>query len=653
MKSLETNLLGLYGALVDDLCAFYPEENQEWMRDLTRLTFLVSKRGSLFITVDLPEVGKHLDRCLSNSIFLPSRLPGQGRLRGCPMPRLFGALYTKIFDTNGLLREDVDIVAVKLLRQLYYAGKKVHHDCSPKALYRAVKEFFDVEKEIRAPTLDWDGDPLLLALPTSIHLHDDAGLASVEPSLFGDYPNERRSPSFHACVELTQRLADVFSTQIGEIPIERMSPRHGPGAVSDLKAGMNKYSFHSWSEKLEQCFPYDQFAVANGSFAEDNEDLRFRNRESPSKLCAVPKTQKGPRLIASEPLAHQWCQQALRAGLLYRFGYSFLQPFIDFADQRKSQVAALDASTHGGGCTIDLSSASDRLSTWVVERVFRRNTYLLNQLHSCRTRWLVNSIDKKSPKFVKLRKFAPMGSAVTFPVQSIVYSLVSLAATIVAENGPATRWSHRRLMNEVSSLSGRVVVFGDDMIVPEAAYSLVTEVMTYLGLKVNVNKTFVGGNFYESCGVDAYRGVDVTPIYYLQDPIESDPNSIVSAVASSNNLFRGGLWRCAQWLTSRLPKRFLVNLPITRETEFGLSLYSFCGSQSSHLKSRWNDQLQRSEQRVLTFVCKESRAEGRGPSALLQYFTERPAPIYKWESGWTQRRNTKLRLTYSMNRSAS
>lgn len=656
MKNHDPRLLGLYTALIDDVCRYYPGSVPEWKQTQVYLHSIMESRGTKFFTIDLVAAGKHLDRCLSAGQFSRSGLPHQRprRKRGV-IPRLFEGLYLLAFHENGTVRSDADSTAISLLRQLLYAAKKVRYTCDPASVYQTVAEYFSIEQDIDIPSFAWDSDDLGTARVAEHHLRDAIHGAvpsvSAEYSLpFGNLP-ERRNASVEilpGLYELCQQVADIISTGIGEVTYASLSPHHGPGAVSDQKLG-SKYNFPHWPRKLELSFPAIGFALANESlFRGLDEDLWnpiFGLHEPPSKLIAVPKTQKGPRLIASEPISHQWMQQALWTFLQESIKTTFLSKMIDFRDQSHSGKAVLAASARGSGCSIDLSNASDRLSCWLVERFFRSNYSLLSAFHAVRTRWLVNTVDKKHPKFHKLRKFATSGSALTFPVQSIVYSGLALAGVLYV-NGvrPA---SNRRDWAQLRKLCTRwsksVRVFGDDIIVPEDSASTVIKLLTELGLEVSTTKTFVGGNFYESCGTDAYVGVDVTPTYVLEFPVESKPSSIASAVECSNNLHRRGLWCAAAWLVDQVPRNLRRKLGIWAMDDGRFGLKSFVGMSNPHLKETWNEHYQRWEYSALSIDSKiEKRSTDQGISSLLQYFTEAPPPDLVWESGFNTRRPRQL-----------
>lgn len=688
MKSQEIHLLGLYAAMVDDCRRYYPGDAREWSRDLTRLRSAVESRGSKFLTIELPNLGKHFDRCLSRGSYSTPRdmdkLSFMSRRRGEILPKLFWALTSRIFYRHsGVLRPDVDVMAISLLRQLLFAAKKVRIANEPRTTFEAVRKFFNVEEECRRPSYCWDCDNLLgdsqpvptlwdgseepydvdiLPLPLSDKYRRSS---SGSDSTGNDRPLKRYASylpiwedvlSDGTC-EVVQQVADCLAIDIGLMSLSDFRPKHGPGAVSDLSLGVSKYSFPNWPMKLELEFPSDEFAVPNSGFLDgsegDESGPRLSRHEPPSKLIAVPKTQKGPRLIASEPTAHQWGQQAIRAALLDRWQSLFVSKSVDFFDQSLSQRAVLQASAKGSGASIDLSSASDRLSCWVVERFFRKNESFLKALHSTRTRWLSNGIDKKLPQFIKLKKFAPMGSAMTFPVQSMVYATVAIAVRMYTNGYRAGDANHRVSLATVRNLAreaaSHVRVFGDDLIVPEEDALRVIEVLTYLGLEVNEDKTYIGGDFYESCGVDAYKGVDVTPTYFLEVPVESAPTSVISAIESSNNFHKCGMWSTSNWIAGLIPDRIRSDLLIKPVGCGAFGLESFCGFDVSHLGKKWNEDLHKDEFYFWAPYTRTQKKKTEGTYSLLQYFTEGPEPsedgvLPPWQAGIPGRVRTRLRM---------
>lgn len=645
MKSLELYLQGLYDALFEELHYKFPTSRTEWNRDSSRLHDAVSNHGIKVYTIFLPDICKALDRALADGYIAPLKLPLAGADRGWKSPRLFKGLFQRIFDTDGLLRARPDTDAIRLLRQLLLVAKKLRIECDDSKTHKAVAEFFGIERDIRRPTLNWDEDHLDVGLAANTDLSDCVQQTdSGAPDLFRVSVADRTLPFSVQIVSCIQLCADIVASTLGRFDPADWRTKHGPGAVSDLRGDGSKYSFPNWPEKLDSIFPLDEHAYSNtGVWADEVSsgavNSRFSTHEPPAKLIAVPKTQKGPRLIASEPTAHQWAQQSVNDFLRSQYKNTPVFNSIHFRDQGFNQEAALQASLDGEMWTIDLSSASDRLTLWLVERMFRRNPSLLTALHASRTRWLINNIDKKQPKYSKLWKLAPQGAAFTFPMQTIVYATIACACLLSVEGVAPT-------IRNLRDASRRVQVFGDDIIVPSTVGQQVTDILDHLGFKVNRQKTYGNGNFRESCGMDAFAGQDVTPAYITKYPDKARPESIVATVACHNNFALKGLWHVCDYLKTTL----LQNFPHLRIAEVPLGSGTFGWYQifpkNSHLRRRFSKEYQVELYEAHDLVTHVSRREHPGSWSLLQYFIEAPDPEIFWSSGWNSIPSLSLKLRW-------
>lgn len=419
MQSYASYLQGLYNAMFLSIAEYDPTLRRDCERDASRLLSLVNTRGLPYFMVDLPAAGKHFDMCLSTGLLTRPEIAGFRPFRkGGIVPRLFKGLYLRVFDENGVLKDDVDVAAIRHLRQLLYAAKKVKVTCDDSKTWEHVHEFFQIDQEVRLPTLCWEDDELGIENIRDLHI-GDPDILPLSP-LFGVRSTSEVEESFfqrnHGLDEAIQRTADIISATLGRFDPSEWKTKHGPGAVADQRHISFKYDFPNWPAKLDRVFPVADFGFTNfaswaNSLRDQEFDQLFLLNEPPSKLIAVPKTLKGPRLIASEPVAHQWCQQTILDFLVTRLANTPLSKAICFNSQLANQEFAMRASHDQTHATVDLSSASDRLSCWVVERIFRRNSSLVEAFHASRTRWVANAIDRKSPQFHKLRKFACMGSA--------------------------------------------------------------------------------------------------------------------------------------------------------------------------------------------------------------------------------------------------
>lgn len=628
MKSLDTtNILKVAVGICEDLRLAFPEYRGV-DRDINRLSRLVEHRGLGVFTLDLPQ----LDTLLLEGLAcgrLHRRGPLSQRVSSrCQVPKLFSGLWLRVFDEDSCLLEVPDITAISFLRQIFCLGKRLEVSCTPDRIKDVVKEYYNVETSLRSPTLSWDSDELDPGNSIrTIHFRD--GLDADHAPLFAE--RSRDLPDGEArikyLVERLQQFCDAaacqfgyfdsynFSNEINGISGRQTGFRHGPGAVTDAKKGFFKYEFPNWPRKLGFIFPYDSCGTHDLSV-----DDYPAEHEPPSVLIAVPKTAKGPRLIAKEPIAHQWCQQLIRRFLLDRSRGSFIERFATVDNQEPSKLMAVRASLDGSLATVDLKSASDRLSCWAIERAWRRNPTVLSAFHAVRTRWIRDELLPER-NFLKPKKFAAQGSALTFPVQTLFFLCCVMACL------PCRDWK-----DAVSRYEGRVRVFGDDIILPTTGYADLICLLQYLGLAVNKDKSFATGLFRESCGMDAYRGHDVTPV--KPKTFRSDTSESRQALLdTANNLFKKGYWRASEALLSTAPAWFYKNLPVTALDSGAVGLASYCGSDTSHLPCRWNDRYQRLEVRAWSLRSHVRRKKANSRQAFLQFVTEGPSQDLEWSSG--------------------
>lgn len=632
-NSLVAHTRAYYHKMFDDIKWLYGARLVEWERDLSHLLRVLEEHGMRIPCVDLPAVAKHFDKCLDQGRYTPNRaVLQQLKSREVRVPKFLGYLYLRVFDNDGKLRSDACIDAIVVIRQLYMGLKKLELPCSNRSVHDEIQNFLEIEPQLRRPNNNWESiapefDGKLSFLSCSRN-RDGRGRFANEPSKV-----------LSLRLRLLHDVCDITAVMLGNLSDEsekdRELPKHGPGVVSNLRRGEDKYSFPAWPERLEAVFPYSRYAVANeGLLFEDSRDLSAR--DTPSRLILVPKTLKAPRLIAAETVEKQWCQQLVKRQLEVRIAKGPLRDSIRFDSQEKNQEKALIGSNNGAFATIDLSSASDRLSLWTVERVFRRNSTVLERLAAVRATEVGGDL---LPRPVKgLRKHSTMGSAVTFPVQTIAYACMAIACVL-----PLGR---RVTLASIRRASSKVQVFGDDIVIPTHRLHILKEMLSYLQLKVNEDKTFGGVNFRESCGVDAFRGHNVSPIYakHLPDERASD-GKFASYVATSNNLHKAGYWATAQLFTQGLAhKDSLLCVVPTTSGSFGYQ--SFTGYKPSAHR-RWNKNLHKYEVKTLMPVKASESFRRTTHASLLQYFIEEPEPVYDWRADYKKYGRVSLRVGWT------
>jgi len=197
-------------------------------------------------------------------------------------------------------------------------------------------------------------------------------------------------------------------------------------------------------------------------------------------------------------------------------------------------------------------------------------------------------------------------------------------------------------VREIEKLEEEVAVFGDDIVIPTDCRELFVEALEVLHFKVNERKSFWTGKFRESCGVDSYDGVDVTPVYW-KTFFNGRPESLASVVGTVNNLYNRYLMNASLRLASTLPTAHLATV-VTGSGVFGLESRS--GQDNSHLQRRWNPHLHRFEVKALGTLSRQHRTATNDETALLQYFTEAPEPTTMWTHGVLQRPQLKTRLRW-------
>ena len=615
--------LRIFEGLVQDFADIMGVERSTFMGDFEMISRCLKSRGVKVIFLDLPALCKAFDKAVDRGEWSEEHGKGVPFCRK-GRPILFKSLLHRIFDRNWVVSREADTMAIFCFRQACRLFKKYRIECPQETLKEKIREFIQIEETLPKPRLSWGEDDLLRvgAYPNLI----DLGFAATG----FDYSSESLAGTPVLSYGLFRALVEIQKTADNLLKGYRFNrawfkPKHGPGAVSEPYEN-SKYEFPTWPVRLESFFPFAEYGLVNYTYA-DGKPFD-ETKCSSCKLIDVPKDYKGPRLIASEPISAQYVQQGLMSVLRQNTSKSILRHSVDFRSQEPSRKMALSASVDGSFSTIDLSSASDRLSCALVECIFRRNFVFLEILNSART----PEVRLPDGSVLRMKKFAAQGAAFTFPVQSIVYAIICIGVVKSLNFGMTT--------TEAAKL---VRVYGDDMIVPRYAFDLVCEVVNALYLEVNRDKSFNDGLFRESCGMDAYRGDDVTPASILTFFDKVSPSTLVSVVDASNNLYKKGLVRASAALLETIPKDKLLNLAGVDSTS---TVFGLLGPRNPRLKRRWNSLLHRYETRILTVESKVRKSLPDGHSRLMQWFIENPAQEIRWIPGEVKGVKARCRLRW-------
>ncbi len=236
-----------------------------------------------------------------------------------------------------------------------------------------------------------------------------------------------------------------------------------------------------------------------------------------NKACVVPKTAKIDRMISIEPSGNAFLQQSVGSYFrkrLQRIG-------INLDDQRPNQDGAFRAIVDDLS-TLDLEAASDSVSTSLVRWVLPPEWYsLLNALRSSKTRL--------DGQWIYLDKFSSMGNGFTFELETLIF------------------WG----ICKACGCNRELLVYGDDLIVPRENARHVETALAFCGFKLNREKSFFDGPYFESCGKHYYELDEVTPVFQ-KEAIKD----LLSAFRAHNRLTRWAI-RTGMWYVVRKALKFI------------------------------------------------------------------------------------------------
>jgi len=486
--------------------------------DLKTIEHRVEHEGMSFLTITLPSFGKDLQKGLDRGYVAHDLWTGF-RFRGGLPVFLRGFLELVFSPESGVLLDNPSVDAIKALHQITSMFAKVALPCSDERVRAAIDRYVECEQEVRT---------------------SDSRRSEVLNSEFHDVGRVL--------------FSEIFTRIDMKVYEGELIPKHGPGATADRLRANAKYNQLEWTTRLDKYFPFGEFVLPNWRYWSVLDEVSFLEPgdERPVRVITVPKTLKTPRIIAVEPTCMQYTQQALLEMIVSEIeGDDFLSPLIGFADQIPNRELAREGSITRDLATLDLSEASDRVSNQLVRLLLRNHSNMAGAVDACRSR----KADVPGHGVIRLAKFASMGSALCFPFEAMTFLTVIFLAISRDLNTPVTKSLLRKF-------SGRVRVYGDDIIVPVEHASSVSSMLEVFGLRVNGGKSFVNGKFRESCGGDYYDGHWITPVRVreLFPQSRKDAAAVVSTVSLRNQLFQAGFDRTVEWLDDLL-ERILVRFP--------------------------------------------------------------------------------------------
>lgn len=382
----------------------------------------------------------------------------------------------------------------------------------------------------------------------------------------------------------TSALAEIMDTLLIQ-PDGPMLFRHGPGSVAErgittLTQKQEELRYHPLFDTIlyrESGTIYADLALPAALRGLVGSDPRIS--DDVARILFVRKNYKTARTVCMEPTSFMYMQQGLLS-LLRRCMVaprSFLRRYVNIDDQGRNQSMALNGSGSGGLATLDVSDASDSVSWDLVSRVFSPEWTEL--LQSCRT----DQVYLPRGGIMRVKKFAPMGSAVCFPIQCLIFTAICVLANSLYRSGVTFEqfsdpdsWEMRHLYRVHFPRSEELCVYGDDIVIADYLVSLMMDLLPYFGFVLNVSKSFYGSQAVrESCGIYALNGDDITPLIFKvgelpllehsDDPSPEQKGKAVAVeyglIAMANMAYAEGYDRLRSYLLQMVHPGHFVFLP--------------------------------------------------------------------------------------------
>lgn len=500
-------------------------------RDIHTIEHRLSCEGESFLTKTLPSLGKAFDLALQGNSPLRTTAFKKKR-RGAALPAFLQALLRRVFLETGWIRENPCIKTIRCLRQLFFWCKKIEKGFTDETLRQAISDFIEIDGLL----------PSFEDIPRVGLLGTAKGLIE---QIFRHMP----------------RLASLI-------------PKHGPGSVA-TGAGptLKRQSKHCFTS-LERAFKPYHFFYSLSDLCENYELITERTKceFGLSRTQFVEKDSSGPRTIGLEHAEYMWCQQALK-GYLYDHiqSHKLTKGRVNFTDQTINRELTKRWSEYD---TLDMSKASDRNSLGLVEALFC-NTWLWRYLLACRSPGTI----LPDGQLLWFKKFAPMGSAVCFPIEAIVFFVLAVGS-LVRQGFP------------LSIALKSVYVYGDDLVVPHGYFTGLKSDFEQFGLKFNEDKCCIAGKFRESCGLDSYDGANITPTRMKRVYPDRHTISLIPIIEHANALSKAGYWSASETFRRLAVQRFKalkdLRLPVSGRSRLPI-LYWHSFYQASTVRYMYKD----------------------------------------------------------------
>jgi len=189
-------------------------------------------------------------------------------------------------------------------------------------------------------------------------------------------------------------------------------------------------------------------------------------------------------------------------------------------------------------------------------------------------------------------------------------------------------------------------VYGDDIIIPWSKAREVIEALEFFGLRVNRDKSCLEGSFAESCGVDAFKGVNVTPTKIKS--VWANPRTAseyASWISYANSFYRLGLFMVYEYIVELVTSKYgrvpfkgeleiESDFPDSHKGELSVTdcvpMFHGLPIGQAPLPTRWSKRYQKRMYLVNVVTPIKNKHSNLGWTNLLRYFTERGG-VLPWE----------------------
>jgi len=535
--------------------------------------------GLGFLTKTLPRLAKAFDKALAGDTLLNTNRLGFKTLVDSELPRFLGEFFSRVLSKDGTVLPHPCSDSVRVIRQVLYLFYKYELPYTEEQEQDVLSRFEKTEKEISnmAPQFQEIGKDVATS-----------------------YSVRRTNQVDRSTAQIVREARILLQALFKSFDPSDIIPRHGPGVVATKQRYSGKYLWSNVSANITSCYPFDAYFRASlGHVCDSYRDFeKVTDMDLPAKVILVPKDSRGPRLISCEPVDYQWIQQGMMRSLVRLVeSHPLTRERVNFTDQSLNQFYALVSSRYGRYATLDLNEASDRVSVDLVRLLFPEHVF--TYLMACRS----SSTVLPDGRVIPLQKFAPMGSAICFPI---------LALTVWALLSAGIPDAHA---------SNDVIVYGDDVIVPTAQAVRAMNILESFGLKINRDKSCTSGLFRESCGTDAFNGVNVTPVrirtVWTSSP---SPEAYTSWISYANSMWDKHYYATYDYIVRGLHHVYGA-IP---DESMSLTCPSLrlVADEKKPNKRRWNKSLQKLQFHVYDIKSPVLKEEIDGWSMLLRYFTE-------------------------------